>query len=242
MQKALILEKIHTLINLWNTRQIPTLAQHEIYPDLNKGERLNYLYFTLPICLNFQRSSPAMWQAAFQTFQDPDTNYLFFPEKVVQTDYFQVQQDLRKHKLSLQPNRHTHIWTSISQTLATNFQADPRILLQTFDHDVPKILEHLQVTHKKDFPYLSGLKLSNYWLYILSNFTDVQFQNAHQISIIPDTHIRQATVKLGLSERLPSPEKTEQLWRELLQDTGINPTVMHPILWNWSRNKFTPQV
>ena len=41
----------------------------------------------------------------------------------------------------------------------------------------------------KEFPYISGPKMANYWLYILSQYTDAKFANMHEISIIPDTHV-----------------------------------------------------
>ncbi len=58
-----------------------------------------------------------MWQSALITWQDPETNYLFFPELTAQKDLSVIQKDLRKHNLLLQINKHTAIWMIISQTL-----------------------------------------------------------------------------------------------------------------------------
>ena len=76
------LSRVRRLLELFEAGQIPTLAQHEVHPGVPTGSRENYLYFTLPVCINFQRNSPAMWAAALKTWEDPTTRYVFFPEKL----------------------------------------------------------------------------------------------------------------------------------------------------------------
>lgn len=236
------LEKVQELHRLFLEGKIPTLPQHEVHPDVPKDSRENYLYFTLPPSLNFQRNSPAMWTSAMKTYEDPETNYLFFPEKVVLKSREEIQRDLVKHKLALQQNKHTDIWIAISRAFHEFYADDPRELFQQHEWDVLQILQLLQIDKKKDFPYLSGPKMANYWMYILSHYTDASFKNMHEISIIPDTHVLQCTVQLGLSKDLPDSLVAAQLWKELLKDSDITPVEMHPVLWNWSRNNFLPAV
>lgn len=183
-----------------------------------------------------------MWQSALATYEDPQTQYLFFPEQVIQMPIEQVRADLLKHKLGLQPNKHTEIWLAIAGTLHRHFDNDPRNIIQEAESDAGKLIHLLQVARKKAFPYLSGPKLSNYWPYILSQYTDVAFANTHEISIIPDTHVLQSTIQLGLADRLVTPSEAERIWRDVLKGTGISPVTMHPVLWNWSRNNFQPSV
>lgn len=236
------LDKVKKLLEYYEGGAIPTLAQHEVHPDVPLGSRENYLYFTLPVCINFQRSSPAMWAAALKTWEDESTRYLFFPEELAGTPIEQIRADLTKHKLGLQPNKHTLIWTTIASTLFEHYDSDPRRVIEEAEGDAGKLITLLQVTHKKRFPYLSGPKLSNYWPYILSHYTDVTFTSPQEISIIPDTHVIQSSVLLGLVEPGASSVQVEIAWKFLLKDTGINPSRVHPALWNWSRNKFQPAV
>lgn len=237
-----ILKKVINLHALFHKGQIPTLSQHEVHPNVDISSRENYLYFTLPPCLNFQRSSPAMWAAALKTWDDPNTNYLYFPEQVILKSREQIQKDLLKHKLALQLNKHTDIWIAISKVFSLEYKNDPRELLKEGNLDVLKIQQIIQKDKRKDFPYLSGPKMSNYWLYILTQYTDSKFLNMNEISIIPDTHVLQATVRLGLSDRLVLPLEAAILWKELLEDSSLTPVEMHPVLWNWSRNNFLPEV
>lgn len=236
------LDRVRELLAHYEQGRIPTLSQHEVNPGLPLGSRENYLYFTLPVCINFQRSSPAMWAAALNTWEDEQTRYVFFPEKLAQARIEQIREDLLKHKLALQPNKHTLIWTTIAKTFFEYYKNDPRNLIAEADSDAGKLITLLQVTHHKRFPYLSGPKLSNYWPFILSHYTNVQFAHPEAISIIPDTHVIQSSVHLGLVEPGATPMQVEAVWRTLLADSGINPSRVHPALWNWSRNKFTPAV
>lgn len=236
------LEKVKRLLAIYKQGAIPTLHQHEVNPGLPRGSRENYLYFTLPVCINFQRSSPAMWAAAFATWEDKTTRYVFFPEKLANTPMEQIRADLLKHKLALQPNKHVLIWTTIAQTFHDFYKDDPRQLISEAHCDAGELIQLLRVTHKVRFPYLSGPKLSNYWPYILSHYTNVQFKNAHEISIIPDTHVLQSSVHLGVAAATATPLQVELAWKELLKDSGITPSEVHPVLWNWSRNKFLPEV
>ncbi len=240
--KSKLLDKVKALHSFYHEGKIPTLSQHEVNPNLNKGDRLNYIYFTLPVCINFQRSSPAMWQSALKTFNDPETNYLFYPERIIIEPLEKIRRDLCKHKLGIQPNKHTDIWVKISTTLANYYEADPRKIMKQGNNDVVLILDILQNSEKDRFPYLRGNKLSNYWLYILSHYTDLKLQNMNSISIIPDTHVIKSTQKLGLTEKIETPENVIKVWKSLLEESDLSPVEMHPVLWNWSRNNFLPEV
>jgi hypothetical protein len=236
------LARVKQLLAYYEQGLIPTLPQHEVNPGLPRGSRENYLYFTLPVCINFQRSSPAMWASALQTYEDPKTRYVFQPEVLANTPIEKIRADLTKHKLALQPNKHVLIWTTIATTLHTFYNDDPREILHEANHDAGQLVRNLQTIHRPRFPYLSGPKLSNYWPFILSHYTDVVFTNPHEISIIPDTHVIKSTHYLGLAEATATSLQVELIWKELLQNSGILPSQVHPVLWNWSRNKFLPEV
>ncbi len=242
MYKKGQLKRILKLHSLFHSGKIPVLSNHEVNPGLPKKSRGNYLYFTLPPALNFQRNSPAMWAAALKTYEDPETNYLFFPEEVVKRTREEVQRDLLKHKLALQRNKHTDIWMIISKAFHTHFKDDPRELLKAGKWDVVGIHQIIQQDLRKDFPYISGPKMANYWLYILSQYTDAKFKNMQEISIIPDTHVLQCSLHLGLTDEKMGSLEVAALWKDLLTGATVSPVEMHPVLWNWSRNNFLPKV
>lgn len=237
-----LLPRILRLYDLYQRGEITTPAEHEVHPALLIGSRENYLYFTLACCLNFQRNSPALWQSARKTYEDPRTNYLFFPEEVQKRPFIDVQHDLTKHRLALQSNRHPAIWTAICRTLNADYDNDPRAILREADNDVRTLIRMVRHEKKDRFPYLGGRKLSNYWLFILSRFTDAHFTRLDEISIIPDTNVIKSTVRLGMAEPGISPAAVEQIWWGVAEAIGIAPVRLHPALWNWARNGFTPPV
>lgn len=243
MEKQEVIKKLTKLQDLWKDGKIPQLQQHEVNPGLDKSSRENYLYFIMTCSLNFQRNSPKTWQSAFNTWNDPETRFVFSPEKVIKTDIENLRRSLLKHKLALQPNKHIVIWSTIMKTWADQFNADPRNLFKQGNYDAELILKIVTKDMKKSFPYLSGPKLSNYFLYILLHYSDLKLINGNSLSIIPDTHVMQATEKLGILPKDDiTPLKVEKAWRELLSTTDWAPIDFHAILWNWSRNKFVPAV
>lgn len=243
MNHSQILQKLETLKKHFEAGAIPVMHNHEVHPDVPISSRENYLYFINTCSLNFQRSSPATWQSAMKTWDDESTRFVFFPEKVVASSTDNLRAALLKHKLALQPNKHVDIWSRIANTFHTHFNDDPRELFKKGEFDAVKVLNTMQTEMKKDFPYLSGPKLSNYSLFILLHYSDLKLTNTKSISIIPDTHIMKSSVQLGLvGDKSMNPLTVSKVWEELLSDTQYSPIDFHSMLWNWSRNDFKPGV
>lgn len=240
MKKSEIQSKIKTLFEFFEAGRIPTLAVHEQYPNLPKNSEALYNYFSLSILINFQRDSVRLWQAAIDTYDDPETRYLFSPDAVEEEYLEKVRKDMLRHKLALQPVKHIEIWTKLCKVISTEYEGSFLKLISSNNFDAELILSTLY-TNRKKFPYLSGPKLSSYWLFILLRYTDLQLSNSNLISIIPDTHVAKASSKLGVTDSR-DPNKIITAWFEILKGTNIMPYQMHSVLWNWSRNKFQPVV
>ena len=97
------------------------------------------------------------------------------------------------------------------------------------------------------FPYLSGNKICNYWLYVMGNYTDARLVDREYLNVAPDTHVIQASIRLGLvSDMTESNNQELQLavarsWENILKGTSILPIDVHTPLWLWSRHGF-PQI
>jgi hypothetical protein len=236
-----LLSKLKALIQLYRDGELGGTS-HEVHPHLPKGSRENFLYFTLAPAINFQRKSEALWNAALKTYSDPETTFVFEPAAVAHgEEAFRVA--LTKHRLALQTHKHVSIWFTINKTLHERYDNDPRNVLSDAGYDVLRILHSLQ-QQRENFPYLNGPKLSNYWLYILSCFTDVTFVNRHEISVIPDVHVTRATQHLGLlpSDQSVTPIEVAETWKQFLEGTNISPSDLHAPLWRWSRRAFIPSL
>lgn len=212
-------------------------------PKLDKFSKENYIYFTLPMALNYQRNSYKLWESALLTYNDSKTNFVFDIDKVLDAEKSKIAEALVKHKVALQQNKQTEIWKTLCKSIKCYFDGDIRNLFKMCDFDVNKIREFIQVKHKKDFPYLSGNKICNYWLYVLHQYTDIKFKNIKDLTVAPDTHVIQATKNLGLISQEESIKSDVQLiviekWSKILKGTEFCPIDVHTPLWLWSRNGF----
>ena len=244
MSKQQILEKIERLIEMYQKGELGgEVMPEDSNPNLQKSSLENYIYFTLPMALNYQRNSYKLWESASKTYEDKETNFVFCPKKVLQTDFDKVQSALIKYKVALQKQKQTEIWITLCNTFMELFQGDIRMLFDEMNNDVEKIRNFIQIQNKKKFPYLSGNKICNYWLYVIYQYTDRNYINMGQLTVAPDTHVCQATYKLGLitADQMKS-SKVQTIvmekWKEVLKHTKYNPIDMHTPLWLWSRNGF----
>jgi len=205
----------------------------------NEEQRL--AYFTLPMALNYQRDSYKLWEAALRTFNDKETKVVFDIEKSSKMNIEELKKLLTKHKLALQPNKHTLTWQTLSRTINLKF-GSLTALFKEAEYNFLKLRDLIQIKYKKDFPYISGPKIFNYWAFIIQEYGKIKLTNSEFIEIAPDTHVTQCSVKLGVIKDEEasslSKENINKKWRELLNGTEINPMDMHSPFWFWSRGGF----
>lgn len=211
-------------------------------PHLEKDSKQNYMYFTLPMALNYQRNSYVLWECANRMYADNEAKQVFDSEAVCLMPEELLKENLVKYKVALQPNKQPLIWKKICETVEYKLNGDVRNLFVINDYSVKKIKEYIQ-SNKKDFPYLGGNKICNYWLYVLEQYTDIEFVDRENITVAPDTHVIQASQKLGVITAEESQLASVQIllaerWKSLLEGTDLKPIDVHTPMWLWSRGKF----
>jgi len=238
-----ILKKVYKLIGLYRSGALGgEIMPEDENPGFPSHTAKNYLYFTLPMALNYQRNSYKLWAGANQSYADPQTADAFIPAKVIQMSDDELRAKLLKHKIALQPNKHIEIWKTISAAIQLDFGGDIRNLFVSNNYDVKRIKDYI-LAHKKDFPYLGGAKILNYWLYVIEQYTDAKFKHREWITVAPDTHVIQASERLGLitNAEAQNPNIRDTLalrWATLLAGTDLSPIDVHTPLWLWSRQGF----
>ncbi len=244
MNKKEILKKVKTLIKMYKNNELGgEIMPEDSNPKLLNSSKENYLYFTLPMALNYQRNSYTLWESALKTYNDPKTNFVFDVDRVLESSFEEVQEALVKYKIALQKNKQTEIWIKLCETIKTSFNSDIRNLFEQLDNDVNKIRNYIQVENKKNFPYLSGDKICNYWLYVIYQYTNRKYKNIECLTVAPDTHVIKSTYKLKLiNEEELNCSNVQKIvierWNELFKNTSYKPINIHTILWLWSRNGF----
>lgn len=215
-------------------------------PHLDKASKENYMYFTLPMALNYQRNSYVLWECANRMYVSEEARIVFDSKTVCAMEEATLQEHLVKYKVALQPNKQPIIWKTLCETIENTLDGDIRNLFIRNDYSVKKVKEYIQ-SHKKEFPYLGGNKICNYWLYVLEKYTDIKFVDRENITVAPDTHVVQASTRLGiiLPEEVEKPNVQELLakrWEELLKGTELVPIDVHTPMWLWSRGKFEVEI
>ena len=244
MNKKAILDKVDKLMIMYKNGELGgEVMPEDANPNFEKDSLENYLYFTLPMALNYQRNSYILWESALKTYNDEETKFVFNPKICLEKSFEEVQYALTKYKVALQKQKQTEIWLSLCNTFIEMFDGDIRKLFDKLDNDVDKIRDFIQKENKKKFPYLSGTKICNYWLYVIYQYTDRRYKNIENLTVAPDTHVCKATHRLGLiNDDEFNSSNVQQIvidrWQELFKGTKYKPIDIHTLLWLWSRNGF----
>jgi len=105
-----ILEDVDILIKAYKSGVLGgEIMPEDANPGLAKDIDENYLYFTLPMALNYQRNSYRLWEAAQKTYEDSDTTDVFVPSAVLNMGIDQLREKLIKYKVAIQPNKPVYI-------------------------------------------------------------------------------------------------------------------------------------
>lgn len=242
-----ILIKVNSLLSVYKNGLLGGEKMPEDEnPKLDKSSEQNYMYFTLPMALNYQRNSYKLWECANKMYINDNARIVFNSKSVCQMSEEELRNYLVEYKVALQPNKQPLIWKRICQTIEEKLNGDIRNLFINNDYSVKKIKKYIS-NNKKDFPYLGGNKICNYWLYVMEQYTDVKFTDREDITVAPDTHVVQASVKLGvISQEEASKSNVQtvvaQRWTELLKNSKLKPIDIHTPMWLWSRGKFVVEI
>lgn len=238
-----ILQNVQKLMNAYRQGSLggETMPEDE-NPQLEPGSMQNYMYFTLPMALNYQRNSYTLWKCANRLYADNEGRKVFSSREVCRMPDELLRDYLVQSGVALQPNKQPVIWRTLCETIENQLDGDIRNLFVRNGCSVERIKAYIQ-RNKKAFPYLGGNKICNYWLYVLEQYTDLSFVDRENITVAPDTHVIQASQRLGLITEQEAQLSSVQMivadrWKELLACTDWKPIDVHTPLWLWSRNKF----
>ena len=243
VQRARILTAVYRLREMHAGGELGgELMPEDVHPELPKDSAHLFHYFTFGMALNYQRDSYALWRAATATFDDPWTRAVFEPAEVIRMSERELADRLLRHRLALQHTRHPAIWMRLAASMVDLLDGDIRNLFSATGANVTEILDFIQRQHKSRFPYLSGPKIAHYWLYVLDQYTSAGLQDRASLSVAPDTHVIQASIRLGLVpsgvHQVEAQPLVNAAWSLLFTDTDLLPIDIHTPLWLWSRSKF----
>lgn len=244
---AIDINRVYALVDAYKSGRLGGEKMPEDEnPGLDKKSKENYLYFMLPMALNYQRNSYTLWECANKTYHDVETSDVYDINAVVNMDEQQLREKLLKYKVALQPNKQPIIWKTLCETIENDFVGDIRKLFCDNDYSVQKVKLYI-AKNKKKFLYLGGNKICNYWLYVMEQYTDVKFIDRENITVAPDTHVIQASERLSIISSEEAGQGNVQdivvsRWQEILKGTNLVPIDVHTPMWLWSRGKFEVEI
>ena len=116
--RAEILDKVNKLVYAYKTGLLGGEKMPEDEnPHLDKGCKENYMYFTLPMALNYQRNSYVLWECANRMHADELVRKIFDSREVCLMSEEYLRDQLVKYKVALQPNKQPLIWKRICETV-----------------------------------------------------------------------------------------------------------------------------
>ena len=146
MKKEEILEKVDRLIKLYKEGKLGgEVMPEDANPGLENSSLENYLYFTLPMALNYQRNSYKLWESALKTYDDEETKFVFNPKICLKKTFEEVQYALTKYKVSLQKQKQTEIWLKLCNTFVEFYDGDIRKLFDSQGNNVDKIRKEISL-------------------------------------------------------------------------------------------------
>lgn len=233
---VLVLRRMHQR-KLLGGEIMPEDALIPVVPPIELPETI-----TLGMSLNYQRNSYALWTSIARLYADEESRWTLSPLSCQAAEIDRLASVLLRYRVALQPNKHPQIWWKVASSIA-KFGGSMN-LISLAGNEVARVRDLICGAEKKGFPYLSGPKIFNYWLYVMEQYAGVKWIDRHEISVAPDTHVIKASVFLGLVDEssLEGSEldrhRVAQAWRDLLDGSGLVPIDIHTPLWLWSRAGF----
>ena len=164
MDKKAILDNVDKLMVMYKNGELGgEVMPEDANPNFEKDSLENYLYFTLPMALNYQRNSYTLWESALKTYNDEETRFVFNPKVCLEKSFEEVQYALTKYRVALQKQKQTEIWLALCNTFVEMFDGDIRKLFDELENDVNKIRDFIQKENKKRCSYDVSCYSSGYY-------------------------------------------------------------------------------
>jgi len=171
-----------------------------------KGSLEHLLFITFTVAIDYQRDATTLWANSRKTFEDLETRYLFFPDRLNETGFDKIVRDMQKYGLSKKFHRDALIWQTLGLTFFRKWDSNPVNFLDSSQWDSLLILEHLKNDihfsdgkYASDFPNLRGAKIGPLWVRMLrDNVGITKLLNLDKAPIPVDIHIARATLATGV--------------------------------------------
>jgi len=177
---------------------LPTWDSDLTSSGIERGSYEHLMFITLVVSIDYQRNADQLWEAGRKTFEDEQTRWLFFPEKLVKKNFDEIIEAMIVHKLSKKPKKDAKIWFDVSKSFFEVYDSNPLNLIKQCNYDALEIFnKKFDSRFKQSFPYFSGDKIFPLWIRMLYDNVEIKLKNIDKIPIPVDVHIARATFTTG---------------------------------------------
>jgi len=210
-----------------------SMPEYVLPRNLKEGTREHALFLTYVISIDYMTDADRLWKksrGAYELYPER-----FTPEKILKISPRTVETIVKSLGARFYSNA-AKTWIKISKVLVDKYDSDPRNITRE-SLEVDEIKRRL-----RDFPYLRGNKLSNFYIRAMGETGLFKVKNLNELDIPVDKQVARFTIYTGvlklLSEQFigcaqenPLRNLIEEAWRNAAKKLSTAPWKLDEPIW-----------
>lgn len=262
---AITLDRLITARKENRLFDIKELPYNKLPREMVRGSNQHHLFLTYISAIDYIRRQEDLWRAARDTWEDPETRYVFYPEKVVNTDPGNLKNDLLKNRLFLTQSQlknwnfgkyeliqnkkikdnDLNIWMNVSRVL-NKYEGRLSNVFRDCDNDTHRIMTRFINEDWADcFPNYAKERKVTVWLKRIKENSQIKLKYFGDIPIPVDNHTIRATFYSGsITGKVSSfdtdiTELVSEFWEDVARSEywkrELHPIEFEIYLWHLSK-------
>ena len=209
------------------------MPEYDLPRNLKEGTREHALYLIYVISIDYMTDAEKLWKRSRDAYElYPER---FSPEEILKLSPRTVETVVKNLGARFYSNA-AKIWIKISKLLVDKYGGDPRNITR-------EPLEIVEVKRRlRDFPYLRGNKLSNFYIRAMGETGLFKVKNLNELDIPVDKQVARFTMYTGflrlLSEKFtgcvheePIRSLIEEAWRNAAKKLDTSAWKLDEPIW-----------
>jgi len=210
-----------------------SMPEYVLPRNLEEGSREHALFLTYVISIDYMTDADRLWKksrGAYELYPER-----FTPEEILKISPRTVETVVKNLGARFYSNA-AKTWIKISKVLVDKYDSDPRNITRE-SLEVDEIKRRL-----RDFPYLRGNKLSNFYIRAMGETELFKVKNLNELDIPVDKQVARFTIYTGvlklLSEQFvgcaqeePLRSLIEEAWRDAAKKLDTAPWKLDEPIW-----------
>ena len=210
-----------------------SMPEYVLPRNLEEGSKEHALFLTYVISIDYMTDADRLWKKSRGAYElHPER---FTPEEILKISPRTVENIVKGLGARFYSNA-SKTWIKISKVLIDKYDGDPRNITRE-PLEVDEVKRRL-----RDFPYLRGNKLSNFYIRAMGETGLFKVKNLNELDIPVDKQVARFTIYTGvlklLSEQFigcaqenPMRNLIEEVWRDAAKKLDTAPWKLDEPIW-----------